>query len=192
MRIFDCKFGIAECGMKNSFRVAARIPSLCNPKSQIRNRQSAFTILEIVMVLAITVLMLGMAMPAMSGMLKGEQLRAPARELEAMAITARCNSLAEQRPYQILITPTGFQLESPTEKSGNRVLGKYTLPAGVTFEVASWPEEKWAPPKERIWYFSPSGICEPIRVMFRKDDSYFSQKYSAITGWDQEESFFIR
>jgi len=156
--------------------------------SRPRSR-SAFTLLEIVMVLAITVLMLGMAVPAITGMLRAEQLKAPARELESMAITARCSALMEQKPYRILIDRTGFQLIGP-ESQG--VLAKYTLPTGIVFEMASWPEEKWEAPKTKVWYFAPSGLCEPIRVMFRKGDSYFSQKYSAITGWDQEESFFIR
>lgn len=153
---------------------------------------SAFTILEIVMVLAITILMLGMSIPAMDGMLRGEELRAPARELESMAITARCNSLAEQQPYQIIIRHNGFHLEGPPDAKGERILADYQLPPGVTFEMAFWPEEKWKKAATHIWYFSPTGLCEPIRVMFRKGDSYFSQKYSAITGWDQEESFFIR
>ena len=154
--------------------------------------QSAFTILEIVMVLAITVLLLGAATPFMANMMLAEQLKSPARELEAMAITARCNALAEQRPYQIVITADGFYLERLSGGRDAGVLAEFKLPKGVTFEMASWPAEKWEKPRRHVWYFAPSGLCEPIRVMFRKGDSFFSQKYSAITGWDQEETFFIR
>ena len=157
-----------------------------------RSSAPAFTILEIVMVLAITVLLIGAATPALTGMLRAEQLKAPARELEAMAITARCNALAEQRPYQIVLRPDGFQLERPGGEARDGVLANFTLPGGVDFELATWPEEKWGKPKRHVWYFAPTGLCEPIRVMFRKGDSYFSQKYSAVTGWDQEETFFIR
>lgn len=153
--------------------------------------RSAFTILEIVLVLAITALMLGAVTPALSGMLLAEKLKAPARELEAMAITARCNALAEQRPYQINITAKGFQLERLTGEDAG-IIGEYSLPADVVFEMASWPQEKWGAVKRHAWYFGPSGLCEPIRVMFRKGDSFFSQRYSAVTGWDQEESFFIQ
>lgn len=152
---------------------------------------SAFTILEMVMVLAITVLMIGAATPAITGMLRAEQLKAPARELEAMAITARCNALAEQRPYQIIITSEGFQIERLTGKDAG-VFAEYKLSSDIEFEMASWPEEKWGKPKRHVWYFGPSGLSEPIRVMFRKGDSYFSQAYSAVTGWDQEETFFIQ
>ena len=151
----------------------------------------AFTILEIVMVLAITVLLIGAVTPEITGMLRGEQLKAPARQLEAMAITARCNALSEQRPYQIVITGTGFQLERLTGKNAG-VIGQYALPKEVTFEMASWPQEKWQKPRRHIWYFPPTGLSEPIQVMFRKGDSYYYQKYSAVTGWDQEESFMIR
>ena len=152
----------------------------------------AFTILEIVLVLAITAILIGAATPALTGMLRAEQLKAPARELEAMAITARCSALAEQRPYQIVLQADGFRLERPAGDPGKGPLAEFTLPRGVTFQMAGWPEEKWEKARRHIWYFAPSGLCEPIRVMFSKGDSYFSQKYSAVTGWDQEESFFIR
>jgi len=148
--------------------------------------------LEIVMVLAITVLLIGAATPALTSVLKAEQLKAPARMLEAMAITARCNALAEQRPYQIIITQDGFTLERPARDPDKGPLSEFTLSKDIEFQMAGWPDEKWTTPKRHVWYFSPSGLVEPIRVMFRKGDSYFSQKYSAITGWDQEETFFIR
>lgn len=181
MRILDCGF----------WKEGSRRGVSSLPLSSFRFSSSAFTILEIVLVLAITALMLGAATPAITGMLLAEQLKAPARELEAMAITARCSALAEQRPYQIVITSNGFHLERLTGKDAG-VIGEYSLPGDVVFEMASWPGEKWGNVKRHVWYFGPSGLCEPIRVMFRKGDSYFSQKYSAVTGWDQEESFFIK
>lgn len=152
----------------------------------------AFTILEVVIVLSITVLMIGAAAPALTGMVRAEQLKSPARNLEAMAITARCNALAEQRPYQIIITPKGFHLERADEKPGVKPLASFSFSESINFEMAHWPDEKWMKPNRYVWYFAPSGLCDPIRVMFRKGDSYFSQKYSAITGWDQEESSFIQ
>jgi len=153
---------------------------------------AGFTILEVVIVLSITVLMIGAAAPALTGMVGAEQLKAPARSLEAMAITARCNALAEQRPYQIVLTPKGFHLERGNDKPGTKPLASFTFSKSISFEMAHWPEEKWLKPNRYVWYFAPSGLCDPIRVMFRKGDSYFSQKYSAITGWDQEETSFFQ
>ena len=144
------------------------------------------------MVLAIVVLIIGAATPEITSMIRAEQLKAPARELEAMAITARCNALAQQRPYQIIITQEGFHLERVDDAGTGSPLSTFELSGGVALEMANWPEEKWHRPKRHTWYFPTSGLCEPIRVMFRKGDSYYLQKYSAITGWDQEESFVIR
>lgn len=163
--------------------------------SSLRNRPAlpasvvAFTVLEIVMVLAIVVLIIGAATPEITSMIRGEQLKSPARQLEAMAITARSSALAEQRPYQIILRADGFHLERPGEV---KELARFELSREVALEMANWPEEKWHRPKHHVWYFPPSGLCEPIRVMFRKGDSYFLQKYSAVTGWNQEESFVIR
>jgi hypothetical protein len=178
--------GLRRHGTRRKVRAGNACASGCRPATF-----RAFTILEMVIVLAITVLLIGAATPAITGMMRAEQLKAPARELEAMAITARCNALAEQRPYQIVITGTGFTLERASGKDAG-VIGQYKLPESVEFEMASWPAEKWGKPRRHVWYFGPSGLSEPIRVMFRKGDSYFSQKYSAVTGWDQEESFMIQ
>lgn len=156
-----------------------------------RSAVGGFTLLEIVLVLAIVSLLVGAAVPEIASMMLAEKLKEPARELEAMAITARCNALAEQRPYRIILQKDGFRLERLSgEKSG--VISEFRLAEDLTFEMASWPDEKWGQPQNHVWYFPPTGLCEPIRVMFRKGDSYFMQKYSAVTGWNQEESFFIR
>lgn len=152
----------------------------------------AFTILEIVIVLAIVALLVATATPEIASMLLAEKLKSPARELEAMAITARCNALAEQRPYQIILTQSGFHLERDVGGKKPEKLAEFIMDSDVTFEMADWPDEKWRRPKRHVWYFLSTGLCEPIRVIFRKGDSYFSQKYSAVTGWDQEESFSIR
>jgi len=183
--MIECGLRIADCGLAKPLRPV-------RPACDCINPQSGFTILEIVIVLAIVTLLVAAATPEISGMLLAEKLKAPARELEAMAITARCNALAEQRPHQIVLQPDGFRLERLGEGKDRGVLSTFQLSKDVVFEMASWPEEKWGPPKQHVWYFPTSGLCEPIRVMFRKGDSYFSQKYSAVTGWDQEESFFIR
>lgn len=180
-------------GTRSLFQNREILPDqLVSPADAGRPSVGAFTILEIVMVLAITVLLIGAATPAISGMLKAEKLKAPARELEAMAITARTKALSEQRPYQIVIRGNGFRLERSAGEQGHDILEEYTLPQGIVFEMATWPKEKWEKVREHLWYFPPSGLCEPIRVMFRKGDSFFSQNYSAVTGWAQEETFFIR
>lgn len=155
-------------------------------------RHSGFTILEIVIVLAIISLLVSTAAPEIASMLLAEKLKAPARELEAMAITARCDAITEQRLYRIILSPAGFRLEKNDGKDRFTLLSQFRMDQDVRYEIATWPKEVWEQPKQHIWYFPPTGLCEPLRVIFRKGDSYFLQKFSAITGWDQEETFSIR
>jgi type II secretory pathway pseudopilin PulG len=183
MRNATCTGNVCDRGWRRRFLPAS---------SHRPSAAAGFTILEIVIVLAIVVLLVAAATPEISSMLLAEKLKAPARELEAMAITARCNALAEQRPYQIVLKQDGFRLERLGEGKDSGLVSEYTMSKDVAFELASWPQEKWSRPKRHIWYFPPTGLCEPIRVMFRKGESYFMQRYSAVTGWDQEETFFIR
>ncbi len=155
------------------------------------NLPGGFTILEIVMVMAVVTLLIGAAIPEISGMVRAERLKAPARELEGMAITARYQALAEQRPYQIILSQKGFRLERLGDAKTGGVVATYDLADDIALELATWPEEKWSQPRQHVWYFPPSGLCEPIRIMFRKGEAYFYQKYSAVTGWYQEESLVV-
>ena len=148
--------------------------------------------LEIVIVLAIIVLIAGASMPFVGSMVRGEQLKNPARVLEAMAVTARTRAMSEQQLYHIVLNPTGFRLETTDPGGGLRQITSFELPAGVEFQIASWPDQKWGVPRNRLWYFPPVGLCEPIQILFRKGDSYFSQTFGAVTGWEREATSRIQ
>ena len=155
-------------------------------------KTSAFTILEIVIVLSIIVLIAGSATPMVASMVRAEQLKSPARALEAMAITARTRAISEQRLYFILLNANGFSLQTSVPQAGTVEISEFTLPDAVEFQVSSWPDNEWETPRNRIWYFPPGGLCEPIQTMFRRGDSYFSQTFGAVTGWERETTSMIR
>jgi len=155
------------------------------------NARGGYTILEIVIVLAVVTVLAAASTPVVVSMIRAEQLRAPARELEAMAITARTSAISEQRPYRIVLNPRGFHLEQPVVGASKEPVARFELARDVEFEMAAWPDMKWKVPRDRIWYFPPTGLCEPIHVIFRKDDAFFSQQYSAITGWEHDSTSFF-
>jgi len=150
-----------------------------------------YTILEIVIVLAVVTVLAAASTPVVVSMIRAEQLRAPARELEAMAITARTRAISEQRPYRIVLDTRGFHLEQPVVDAEQGPIAEFELARDVEFEMAAWPDMKWKVPHDRIWYFPPTGLCEPIHVIFRKDGAFLSQQYSAITGWEHDSTSFF-
>lgn len=166
-----------------------------------------YTILEIVLVIAIGAALVGLAVPVVDGMVRGEKLREPARKLEVLAVTARIRAIEEQRPYQIVFDPAGFRLEAdpafprrigltqkgepPPPPAELQKTADYRLPAGVSMEVRSWPLLQWERPVHRTWIFPPAGLCEPLTVRFTLGDAWFMSEYDPMTGWTADETYFM-
>jgi len=75
----------------------------------LRSRSSAFTLVELVIVLSVLAILALTAVPAIDGILNERQAREPVNVLLAMARDVRNRALAEQRPYQIAFDAEGFR-----------------------------------------------------------------------------------
>lgn len=71
-----------------------------------RPRQRAFTLLELLMVLAVVAVLAGFAAPRLAGSLKGQRLDAQARTVIALARKARALASAEGRSYELVFDPS--------------------------------------------------------------------------------------
>ena len=78
-------------------------------KSRRPSRHHAFTLLEIIIVLAIVAVLIGLCIPFISGMLKEARMREPVRELQDLARVMRSRAMIERVPYEISFNPSGFQ-----------------------------------------------------------------------------------
>ncbi len=68
----------------------------------------AFTLVEIVITLSVMAVLVGISVPAISGLQRQHQAREPVTELVRMARTVRARAMAEQHPYQIVFDREGF------------------------------------------------------------------------------------
>lgn len=167
-----------------------------------------FTLLEISIVLAILVILIGVAVPYMGGFFKEEAIRASARELEIYAKTARLRSMQEQVPWRIRFYHDRFELGPVRDRAANG-LGEpggevavetdtgpfrtYTLPSGLVCEVLPWRGRGWQEVKEEnAWIFQPTGVCEPLHVRFRKDNSWMQIGFHPLTAEVNEEEYEFR
>jgi hypothetical protein len=146
------------------------------------------------MVLFITVVLMGLAVPAIGSAIQGERLRAPVRELGAMSVSARIQAIIEQRTYMILLDRSGFYLTPLNPRADDAARGmtaQFEMPPGIEFQMRSWPPGPWETPRQREWMFPPSGLVEPIDVIFRSGRSSIMQTYDPLTGWVRDESYIL-
>lgn len=69
---------------------------------------AAFTLIELVLVLAILAVIAGAAVPSITGLMADAEARKPLEELARLAKQTRLRAMEEKRPYQIAFTSTGY------------------------------------------------------------------------------------
>jgi len=67
-----------------------------------------FTLVEVVITLSVLAVLVGISVPAISGLQRQHEARQPVTELVLMARTVRARAMAEQHPYQIAFDHRGF------------------------------------------------------------------------------------
>jgi prepilin-type N-terminal cleavage/methylation domain-containing protein len=144
-------------------------------------RPEGFTLIEMVIAIAILILVLLLAVPSLNGVLADKRLHRSLDEMNSFVAQAQERSITDRRSYlivwldgQIILRPEGLlKGEDPTPVATLKVRKgesfKLSFPAAI--------DEK--PPAE--WIFWPSGNCEPAVVTFRGRDGGWTAKYSALT-----------
>lgn len=145
------------------------------------SRRSGFTLIEIVIVVFILLLILGLAVPSLSGVFADKRLHRSLDHFNSLVQQAHERSLAERRPYLIVWTDNEVQLQPATFLKGEE-----HKPIGV---VSISRNDKWGLdlpaaisgklPME--WIFWESGVCEPARVSFTGSDGAWTAQYSPLT-----------
>jgi type II secretory pathway pseudopilin PulG len=156
-------------------------------------RVRAFTILEVCVVLFIIAVMFAVAVPTASHLLDEEKLQGPIRELQTFARTARRDAMMEDRPYVVLLLNDSYVLRpvDVSKDSGHKPLS-YGLPAGVTFAIKRLGDRDFAKQTDASWFFSPNGLCEPIRFLFQRKGDWVRFRVDPLTGTMQNEESYIQ
>jgi prepilin-type N-terminal cleavage/methylation domain-containing protein len=130
-------------------------------------RHSAFTLIEILVVMSILVLMLGISIISISGVKEEDRLR---RAVAVIETTARENLLEAVKSQQLV----RMSLASGSFGSASDFGGK--------LEIRRVGEREFRSPKRgEIWEFNPSGICEPIEVRLTGPGGTVELAFDALT-----------
>lgn len=85
-----------------------------------RNSQSAFTLVELVIAIAVLAILTGLAVPAIDSAQRERLAREPVNELYTLAREVRLRAMKERRPYQIVFDRDGFRAARFFQPYGGR------------------------------------------------------------------------
>jgi prepilin-type N-terminal cleavage/methylation domain-containing protein len=142
----------------------------------------AFTLIEIIIAVAILTVVLLMAVPSLSGVLADRRLRASLDGFNNLVRQAQERSVAEHRAYlivwgdkDVIVQPEAFAKDEEKKAVATFALERgtvltLTLPAALTSKPAG------------EWIFWPTGTCEPASVRFTGRAGTWTANYSPLTG----------
>ncbi|MGH8046238.1 MAG: pilus assembly FimT family protein [Chthoniobacterales bacterium] len=149
-------------------------------KSALRRR--GFTLLELMMVIALIAIMFAVMIPLTSASSRERKLRTAAEQIEGM-VRAQRNAAQDDGHRRILeISSRGF-----FEHGGKRdqVLGM----TGAQTLYVRYPGAKWEKPAKQIWEFSPVGMVTPLSVRLEQGDAWIEVDFDMLTGRVAEERY---
>jgi prepilin-type N-terminal cleavage/methylation domain-containing protein len=179
----------------------------------VRNfdRSRGFTLLEIVVVLAIAAIVMGGAVGTMVYSSDEHSLRRASGEIELLAKRARVTSMLRQTPYalefradraRILpLAEAGRSLrkskkrDEEVQSSKSVTREEYRLKSGMSLFLRRWDSDKWLDTVKddvHVWRFDPDGLCEPLSVKLTIDQSWSVDSYDPLTAAIRESEIEAR
>ncbi len=172
-------------------------------------RSGGFTLIEIVMVLAIAAVIMGGAVGLMVLSSDERVLRNVSGEVEALAKRARTAAILHQTSYALEFSEHSIRMMSwaraanadattatkEGEVNGIKDAGHVDLDDDVAVSVRRWNSDKWIPLAKNaveIWRFDPDGLCEPVSVRYTRGKSTAEDTYHPLTASIRESQLDAR
>ncbi len=146
-----------------------------------------FTLLELCVVLAIAVLLMGLAVPSLTGQMARRRLQESFDHLNVLVSQAREHAMKESKPYLLAWDNHGAVRLYPADfnNEARRKLGATAelLPAAASGEKYALfrPSALTAQPSAE-WTFWPSGTCEPVIVKYEGSSGVWEAGYNPLSG----------
>lgn len=151
--------------------------------------RAGFTLVELMLAVAIAIVILLMAMPSLSGISQEKRLRESFERFDTLARKAQLKAVSEQRSWVLTWQPEGILLQ-PNEPTPEERLDPGASAAAESLPIGE--EDKWTverpaallPPVQTPaeWIFWRSGTCEPLRVTYEGPEGWWTAVYNPLTG----------
>lgn len=181
---------------------------------KLRHRRG-FTLLEMVIVLALIGLAMGGAMALFISTSAERRLKGTSGDLELLAKRARAVSMVQQTPYAITIYEQSARLsplveagytddqlrerqdfEAAALESGSRApkfspVRETVSLRGYAVAVRRWGSNNWMPmlrSDPQVWRFDPNGICEPMGIRAEYEDGWIEMEFHPLNASIRDRS----
>ena len=149
----------------------------------IRRAAVGFTMIEICVSILIVVVVMGMAVPSLSGVLAERRLRASYDGFAGLAAEAQRRSVMERKTYLLAWDRDGrvrmFPEELPAKQ--RRAVSPAALPDGARYALRSGDAGGEADATPGEWAFFPTGNCEPATVTCQAQAGTWEASFNALT-----------
>lgn len=155
---------------------AGRAGRPCHPVNG-RSTSRGFTLLEIVLVMAIIALASVLAAAAMTGGFKGMQLKASAKEIASNLRYTRTQAIATGQPQRFVIDPVKHAWQAPNAHHGS-------IPdkVGIEFTGAREAQVNGAPSGQGAIEFFPDGAATGGRIRLTAGTAAWDIDVAWLTG----------
>lgn len=155
-------------------------------------RSPGFTLVEIVIAVAIMATLLLLAVPSLEGVLADRKLRASLDGFNKLVREAQERSVSQHRPYLIVWTNKNAYLrpESLTKDDDQKPVATFELERGSALTLTLPAALSSKPAGE--WIFWPTGTCEPAIVQFTGKAGTWTADYSPLTAYGRLTNYAAR
>lgn len=147
--------------------------------NQVRQK-AAFTLLEVVLVIAVLMVLIGIAAFSFRGLDQEQVLTRYAVDIQELAGKARRTAISEGSSVVLLVGTNAVSARN-----------QQAVLADCTVEIRRWGTNKWSTPRDYAWRFEPNGICEPIGLRLTRGEASYEMLFHPLTALPQEERLWI-
>jgi len=150
---------------------------------------AGFSLLEMIIVLALMIVLAGMAALSFTSLEEGKGVEMYGNKLARMAKRASRDAVIQGRPIVIGFEKKGFGFVNETAPGKE---GYCSLPKDAKMGVQRWNGgKKFQPADGTTWTFFPSGICDAKRFRFEAPDGAMEMGFNPLTGSVVDQAVFL-
>lgn len=159
---------------------------------------SAFTLLEMTVVMFVMAVIVGISVYSFSGVTEEEILRRPASEFQRMVMEAMRRASLEEAPQTIAFTSSGFMMRflqeadgRSTAEDGRAWVRRVEVPEDMRISLRRWRARDFKPAMGQQLVIAPSGLCEPLTIRFERGASWLELSLDPLSGGTREEAMEV-
>lgn len=146
------------------------------------SRRHGFTLLELCLAVMIGMLLMSIAVPSVTAMLREQRLRQSFEDFDDFARAAQTQAVKDRRMVVMVWDKEGISLDSPelAAEEANGAAKRFSFAEGATWNL----QRPAALVKDPVWEwpFWRSGACEPVIVSYESPAGTWSAEYNGLTG----------